>query len=62
MQYSPYEDRYRVFDSSEKALEYAKDCGFESLLGGPITEYKVGIKHEYACGDVSVSIITLKLY
>lgn len=54
----PYVDRYKVFEDDEEAVKYAKSLGFESMLG---VNHKIGVLNMYACGDVKISFMKLKV-
>jgi hypothetical protein len=53
-----YADWYRVYadtdECREKALEWAKQNGYDSMIG---PTFEVGVLNQYRCGDINVKII-----
>jgi hypothetical protein len=58
--FEPYAEKYKVFSQQEDAITFAKEKGWKEAFGmgfNPIP----GVKCQYACGDVDVSIMNIEL-
>ncbi len=54
----PYTEQFKLIKDQEKALEYAKDLGYDSMMPFDDT---VGMGNMYQGGDVNVMILPLEI-